>query len=78
MASEHLQDRDSTVFNYPLICILVAVILFIALLYRQSDLSLLAALVLILMAGSKAWSRLSLSRVFCSVHLDKRRAFPQE
>ena len=78
MASEHLQDRDSTVFNYPLICIFVAVILFIALLYRQSDLSLLAALVLILMVGSKAWSRLSLSRVFCSVHLDKRRAFPQE
>jgi uncharacterized protein (DUF58 family) len=78
MASEHLQDRDSTVFNYPLICIFVAVILFIALLYRHSDLSLLAALVLILMVGSKAWSRLSLSRVFCSVHLDKRRAFPQE
>jgi len=30
------------------------------------------------MAGSKAWSLISLSRVSCSVHLDKGRAFPQE
>jgi uncharacterized protein (DUF58 family) len=78
MASQHQQDRESTVFNSPVIWIFVAIILFIALLYRHSDLSLLAALVLLLMAGSKAWSLISLSRVFCSVHLDKGRAFPQE
>ena len=78
MASEHQQDRESTVFNYPLIWFFVAIILFVALLYRHSDLSLLAALVLLLMAGSKAWSLMSLSHVFCSVHLDKERAFPQE
>jgi uncharacterized protein (DUF58 family) len=56
----------------------VAITLFVALLYRLSDLSLLAAFVLLLMAGSKAWSLISLSRVSCSVHLDKGRAFPQE
>jgi uncharacterized protein (DUF58 family) len=78
MASEHQQDRESTVFNSPLIWFFVAIILFVALWYRHSDLSLLAALVLLLMAGSKAWSLISLSRVSCSVHLDKGRAFPQE
>jgi uncharacterized protein (DUF58 family) len=78
MASEHLQDRESTGFNSPVIWFFVAIILFVALLYRHNDLSLLAALVLLLMAGSKAWSLISLSRVSCSVHLNKKRAFPQE
>ena len=78
MAFEYQQDRESTVFNVSLIWFFVAVILFVALLYRLNDLSLLAALVLLLMACSKAWSLLSLSRVFCSIHLDKWRAFPQE
>ena len=76
MAFEHLQDRESTGFNSPVIWFFVAIILFVALLYRHNDLSLLAALVLLLMAGSKAWSLISLSRVSCSVHLDKERAFP--
>jgi uncharacterized protein (DUF58 family) len=78
MESEYLQDRGSTGFNSPVIWFFVAIILFVALLYRHSDLSLLAAFVLLLMAGSKAWSLISLSRVSCSVHLDKGRAFPQE
>ena len=78
MASEHQQEGESTVFNHPLIWFFVAVILFVGLLYRYDDLSLLAAFVLILMAGSKAWSLMSLSRVSCSIHLDKKRAFPQE
>jgi len=78
MASEHQQDRESTVFNIPLIWFFVAIILFVALLYRNGDLILLAALVLLLMVGSKAWSLISLSRVSCSVHLDKGRVFPQE
>ena len=78
MESEHLQDRGSTGFNSPVIWFFVAIILFVALFYRHSDLSLLAAFVLLLMAGSKAWSLISLSRVSCSVHLDKGRAFPQE
>jgi uncharacterized protein (DUF58 family) len=78
MESEYLQDRGSTGFNSPVIWFFVAITLFVALLYRLSDLSLLAAFVLLLMAGSKAWSLISLSRVSCSVHLDKGRAFPQE
>jgi uncharacterized protein (DUF58 family) len=78
MESEYLQDRGSTGFNSPVIWFFVGITLFVALLYRLSDLSLLAAFVLLLMAGSKAWSLISLSRVSCSVHLDKGRAFPQE
>ena len=78
MATDHMQDRESTVFNYPLILLFVALILFLALLFRYNDLALLAALVLLLMAGSKAWSLISLSRVSCSIQLDKSRAFPEE
>lgn len=78
MTFEYPQDRATTVFSYPLIMFLVALILFISLLYRQTDLSILAALVLLLMAVSKAWSLMSLPRVSCFIHLDKERAFPQE
>ena len=78
MVSDLQQESESTVFNYPLILIFVAVILFIALLYSYNDLSLLSALVLLLMVGSKAWSLMSLSRVYCSVRLDKERVFPEE
>ncbi len=78
MTAEHQQDRESTVFNLPLIWSFVAIILLVALLYRHGDLILLAILVLLLMGGSKLWSLISLSHVSCSVHLDNRRAFPQE
>jgi uncharacterized protein (DUF58 family) len=78
MSSEHQPDRDSTAFNSPVILFFMTIILFVALFYRLRELSLLAGLVLLLMAGSKAWSLISLSRVFCSFHLDKGRAFPQE
>ena len=47
-----LQDREPTIFNSKLILFFVGITLFIALLYRQHDLSLLALLVLLVMAGS--------------------------
>jgi uncharacterized protein (DUF58 family) len=78
MTTEAYQERGSSVINEPLIRFFVVIVLFVALLYRHSDLSLLAALVLLLMVCSKAWSLISLSRVLCSIHLDKERAFPQE
>jgi uncharacterized protein (DUF58 family) len=78
MAFDLQEDRDPTVFNSPLIWFFVAITLFAALLFRHIDLSLLSALVLLLMVGAKLWSLLSLSRVSCSIHLDKQRAFPQE
>ena len=78
MTTEAYEERGSSVLNDPLIWFFVAIILFVALLYRHSDLSLLAAFVLLLIFCSKAWSLMSLSRVFCSIHLDKERAFPKE
>ena len=78
MAIELQPNRETTGFNHPVIWLIIAVILFLALLFRHGDLSLLASLVLMLMALSKAWSLMSLSRVSCSIHLDKQRAFPRE
>ena len=78
MVTDLQKESESTVFNYPLILIFVTIILFIGLVFRYNDLSLLSGLVLFLMAGSKVWSLLSLSNVHCAVHLDKERVFPGE
>ena len=73
-----LEDREPTIFNSLLILFFVAIVLFIALLYRQNDLSLLALLVLIIMAGAKAWSVLSLAHVSCTTQTDRKRIFAGE
>ena len=77
--SEDLQGyRGSTVFNSAIILFFVAVSLFVALLHRSNDLALLAVVVLITMALSKVWSRVSYSRVTCDIHSSKQRLFPGE
>jgi len=73
-----LQDREPTIFNSLLILFFVGITLFIALLYRQHDLSLLALLVLFVMAGSKVWSVLSLGGVICETKAKQERAFAGE
>jgi len=73
-----LQDREPTIFNSKLILFFVAISLFIALLFRQNDLSLLALLVLLVMAGSKMWSVLSLGRVSCETKAQQERVFAGE
>jgi uncharacterized protein (DUF58 family) len=78
MATEFQENRDPSIFNSPLICFFVGVLLFMALLYRQNDLSLLAILVLIIMSGAKAWSVVSLSRITFAIRVDKKRIFPGE
>ncbi|MBW1889422.1 MAG: DUF58 domain-containing protein [Deltaproteobacteria bacterium] len=78
MTTDLYQDREPTIFNSLLICFFVLISLFVALLHRQYDLSLLAILVLLLMGGSKVWSLVSLSRVSCSTSVDKKRVFPGE
>ena len=78
MPSEFQENREPTIFNSPLICLFVGIVLFIALLYRQNDLALLSILVLLVMSGAKAWSIMSLSRVRCTIRVDKKRVFPGE
>jgi uncharacterized protein (DUF58 family) len=78
MATEFQENRAPTIFNSPLICLFVGIFLFIALLYRQSELSLLAILVLLVMSGAKAWSIMSLARVSCTIRVNKKRVFPGE
>jgi len=73
-----LQDREPTIFNSKLILFFVGITLFIALLYRQNDLSLLALLVLLVMAGCKVWSVLSLGRVSCETKAQQERVFAGE
>jgi len=72
------QDREPTIFNSSIIIFFVATALFLALLYRRNDLALLAIVVLLIMGGSKIWGKASLSRVSCTLCVDKERVFPGE
>jgi uncharacterized protein (DUF58 family) len=67
-----------TLFIIPLVQFFVGIILFIALLHGQRDLTVLALLVLGATIGARLWSRLSLSGVRCSSIVDKHKVFPGE
>lgn len=70
--------REPTLFSVPLIRFFVCLLLFIALLQGQRDLSLLAVLVLVVVSGAKLWSRMSLSGILCRSQLKRNRVFPGE
>lgn len=78
MQMEQDLQREPTIFSSRLISLLVALLLFIALLNRQNDLALLTLLILLLMLSSKIWSRMSLAKIFCAIHPDRERLFPGE
>jgi uncharacterized protein (DUF58 family) len=78
MMSELQDNREPTIFNSLLTDFFVAILLFIALLYRQGDLTLLTLLILLVVAGARAWSSLSLSGINCAGRVDKQRAFRGE
>ena len=78
MAIEQDQTKEPTIFNSLLVCFFVSILLFIALLFRQQDLSLLAILILLVMGGSKVWSTLNFYHIACRYHADKKRVFPGE
>lgn len=75
---ETMESRSSSLFIHPLVEFLVGVCLFIALLHGQRDLTLLAFLILGITIGARLWSRLSLSRIRCSLMVDKHKVFPGE
>ena len=78
MTTEQHPVKEPTIFNSLLICFFVSILLFIALLFRQKDLSLLTILILLVMGGTKAWSSLNFYRISCGYHADKKRVFPGE
>lgn len=78
METDPIQDRESSIFNSRLILFFVAVTLFLALLNRQLDLSLLSLLVLIIMGGAKVWSLLSLGRIACETKAKLKKVFAGE
>ena len=63
MTIEEQEYREPTIFNSLFVLFFVGIFLFIALIYRQNELSLLAILILIVVGGAKAWSGMSASRI---------------
>jgi uncharacterized protein (DUF58 family) len=75
---EAVDRRVSSLFIIPLVLVFVGVLLFIALLHGQRDLSVLSLILFGLVAGAKLWTRWSLTGLTCYANVDKRRAFPGE
>ena len=75
---EAVDRRIPSLFIIPLVLGFVGVLLFIALLYGQRDLTIISLMLFGVVAGAKLWSRWSLARIECSVSLDKHRTFPGE
>jgi uncharacterized protein (DUF58 family) len=78
MTIEQPESREPTIFNSLFVLLLVSIFLFVALLYRQDDLSLLAILILIVVGGAKAWTSMSASRIRWDSAIDNQRVFPGE
>ena len=78
MTMELEESREPTIFNSLPACIFVGICFFSALLYRQTDLALLAFLILLVVSAAKIWSSMSLYRVRCKISVNKQRMFPGE
>ena len=78
MNTEQQESREPTIFNSLLVLFFVGLFLFLALLYRQNDLSLLAILILTVVGGTKAWTSMSASRIRWDSAIDNARVFPGE
>jgi len=72
------EERVSSVYTLSLILVLVGLGLFAALLTRQATLTYLCILVFTMVAGAKAWSRLSIARIESDLGVDKKKMFPAE
>ena len=78
MTVEEQESREPTIFNSLFMLLFVGIFLFVALLYRQNDLSLLAILILIVVGGAKAWTGMSATRIRWDSAIDNQRVFPGE
>jgi len=75
---EEQEERLPSAFIIPLILFFVGLLLFIALLTGQNDLTVFTCLVIFMALGANIWSRLSLSRIKCDLGVDSRKVFPGE
>ena len=72
-------DRSlSSLFLVPLTLVLIGILLFLALLYGQWDLTVLSLILFGVAVGTKLWSRWSVDGIGCSFGIDRRRLFPDE
>jgi uncharacterized protein (DUF58 family) len=78
MNKEELESREPTIFNSLFVLFLVGIFLFLALLYRQNDFSLLAVLTLMVVGGARTWTHLSATRIRWDSAMDSQRVFPGE
>ncbi len=72
------EHRLPTLLIIPLIQFLVIVLLFIALLNGQRELTVLGLVVIALLVGTRIWSRLSPVGIHHETAMDKQRGFPGE
>jgi len=75
---EDSENRVASLFIVPPVELLVGVVLFFAVLFRQKDLAILAFVVLGVGQGARFWSRFSLAAVKCTCCVDKKIVFPDE
>jgi uncharacterized protein (DUF58 family) len=78
MNQDFQEIREPTIFLVPLMRLMVATALFIALLSGQHALTLLAILVLVVTSGAALWSHFTARALTCVSRLDTLRAFPGE
>ena len=67
-----------SIFLSPPIQFLIGLLLFIALLNRDRDLTILALLILGIGGGVRLWARMSLLRLSADLSVDRRKVFPGE
>jgi len=67
-----------SIFFTPIFLIFTGILLFIALLYSQKDLTVFSLLLIVLSAGLKLWSILSIRGMKCRSFVDRERLFPDE
>jgi uncharacterized protein (DUF58 family) len=71
------QDRGvPTIFVIPLMQVIVGLLLFIALLHGERNLTILALLVLGMAGGARLWTKISLSGLKCHSAVDQQKVFP--
>jgi uncharacterized protein (DUF58 family) len=70
--------RLPSLFLIPFVLAIVGLLLFMALLNGQRDLTVLSLILFGVAAGAKLWTRWSLAGIECGVSIDKRRVFPGE
>lgn len=68
----------TSVFTDRFFLFLAFVLLFISLLYKQTNLILISILILIMFYVSKLWSRLSIKNIYYSFDAEKKKGFPGE